>query len=576
MPLIVQKNAVSDLSITPRQEQILGLLMEGKSNKEIADTLQVQLGTVKQHLFVLYRKLGVTNRAKALLAASHLMKMRRDESTLPIKLGGTSSKERKGVSKEQKYIWRLISVVAIFLPDSAVRNSVLVAERDRYLVSLRQAISEMTEALDGRLVSLPYGGVLAWFGHPFAHVDDADRTVQLAQQLQAWSDQYCLEYPLYENDMQVLKPIGIGIASRPEVVAKKVTELSAAESFRTAAILARHAKNIGRPLADSLTQKLAPLSVPWLNVKISSHAKKDIDQDRLSGLAAIGDRSLILPDVRSSWRGMPFLDSVFQTVENGLAQWLAVESWPPAATTSLIDAVGNAAAFRNFKMLRLRSPGSGRRDRLHASFSGQVEMVAVELGINRAQLYSHATAGERLAAMIGDCAEVGNLVVQVYGIKALDNFCSVLGERGIDILISRRILVVAANMCNSGSEQTTIRLLGPRPTNTSLSRVFSMQIPELDVLPNAIRVDLQALIDSLSETANAIINAAAVDPERSIDDYVKDFNLPHHQIQVCLSELTASGLIAPRVGGGFQFRDMTTARAIKKLSVAFTDTGAMI
>ncbi len=570
----IKKNAISDLSITPRQQQILSLLMEGKSNKEIADELDIQLGTVKQHLFVLFRKLGVTNRAKAVLAAKQVMKAHRADTIAPANLSVQTNHALVGTNRNQNYVWRMVSVVAVFLPDSSVNSPQLIVDRDRYLVSLRSTISEATEALDGRFVSLPYGGMLAWFGHPAAHVDDADRAVQLAQQLQSWSDQYCIEHPMHEGDTQVLKPVGIGIASRPEVVAEQSTELSAAESFRVASILARHARNIGRPLADASTQKLAPLSVPWLSVKISSDSKP-IDELRLTGVAALGARSLALPDVRARWMGMPFLEAIFQTVENGVAQWLSVESWPPVATTSLIDAIGNAAAMRKFKMLRLRSPANGRRDRLLASFSSQVEMAAIELGIDRPHLYAHSSSGERLAAMIADCTEVGNLVIQVYGFKALDAFSGVLGDRGIAILVSRRVLIVAANLRDTGHAQTTIRLLGPRPTNMPLSRIFSMQVPDFDVLPDDIRVDLQALMDSLSEPSRALITLAAVDPDRAIDDYVHHFDFAHHQIQTCLSELTSSGLVAPRAGGGFQFRDMATAQAINKLSVEFPVVGVM-
>ena len=570
----VKNNAVSDLSITSRQEQILALLMEGKSNKEIADELEIQQGTVKQHLFVLFRKLGVTNRAKAVLAANHLMKSRRSDAMAQPKPRPLAKGSANGAHKSKAYVWRMLSVVAVFLPESTLSHPKMMIARDQYLVGLRHIVSEATEALDGRFVSLPYGGMLIWFGHPAAHVDDADRAAHLAQQIQSWSDRYCVEQPMHDVDAEVLKPVGIGIASRPEIVAENAPELSAAESFRTAAMLARHARNIGRPLADASTQKLAPLSVPWLSVKISSD-NKPLDEVRLTGVAVLGATSMGLPDVRSHWMGMPFLDSILQTVEGGVAQWVAVESWPPSATTSLIDAIGNVAASRKFKMLRLRLPANDRRDRLLASLTSQMEIVAASLGMNSAQLYSQATSGERLAAMIAECAEDGNLVVQVYGFKALDAFSTILGERGVDTLVSRRVFVVAANLRDAGQAQTTIRLLGPRPTNMPLSRIFSMTVPDMDVLPDSIRVDLQALLDSLSESTRTLIIAAAVDAERAIDDYIGDFDLPHHQVQTCLSELTSSGLVAPRAGGGFQFRDVQTAHAIRKLNVSFAEAGEM-
>lgn len=51
--------------LSGRQRQVLKGLVEGKSNKEIARTLNVAEGTVKIHLAALFRALGATNRAHA-------------------------------------------------------------------------------------------------------------------------------------------------------------------------------------------------------------------------------------------------------------------------------------------------------------------------------------------------------------------------------------------------------------------------------------------------------------------------------------------------------------------------------
>jgi DNA-binding CsgD family transcriptional regulator len=51
--------------LTPRQLEILALLSAGKANKEIAAELGIGLGTVKQHVVALFRKLQVTNRTMA-------------------------------------------------------------------------------------------------------------------------------------------------------------------------------------------------------------------------------------------------------------------------------------------------------------------------------------------------------------------------------------------------------------------------------------------------------------------------------------------------------------------------------
>ena len=55
--------------LTPRQREIVVMLGEGKSNKEIAREAKVLEGTVKLHVGGILRKLGVKNRTEAVLAA---------------------------------------------------------------------------------------------------------------------------------------------------------------------------------------------------------------------------------------------------------------------------------------------------------------------------------------------------------------------------------------------------------------------------------------------------------------------------------------------------------------------------
>ena len=59
--------ALSEL--TPRERQILGHLGRGLRNAEIADSLHISEKTVRNHLFHLYRKLGVHSRTQALVIA---------------------------------------------------------------------------------------------------------------------------------------------------------------------------------------------------------------------------------------------------------------------------------------------------------------------------------------------------------------------------------------------------------------------------------------------------------------------------------------------------------------------------
>lgn len=56
-------------SLTPRQRDVLDLIIEGMSNKEIADRLQVAEATIKVHVTAILRAFGVNSRAKAISAA---------------------------------------------------------------------------------------------------------------------------------------------------------------------------------------------------------------------------------------------------------------------------------------------------------------------------------------------------------------------------------------------------------------------------------------------------------------------------------------------------------------------------
>ncbi|WP_011579939.1 MULTISPECIES: LuxR C-terminal-related transcriptional regulator [Chelativorans] len=59
--------------LTPRQREVLALLVDGLSNKEIARKLRLGEGTVKIHMAALFRSLGVRNRQAAAAAGVRLM-----------------------------------------------------------------------------------------------------------------------------------------------------------------------------------------------------------------------------------------------------------------------------------------------------------------------------------------------------------------------------------------------------------------------------------------------------------------------------------------------------------------------
>ncbi|HVO69803.1 MAG TPA: protein kinase [Aggregatilineaceae bacterium] len=58
--------------LTPREQEILHYMVEGRTNKEIADQLFVTVATVKWYITQMYRKLGVRSRVQAIVRAREL------------------------------------------------------------------------------------------------------------------------------------------------------------------------------------------------------------------------------------------------------------------------------------------------------------------------------------------------------------------------------------------------------------------------------------------------------------------------------------------------------------------------
>jgi DNA-binding NarL/FixJ family response regulator len=63
---------LAGLGLTPRQTDVLALLLQGKPNKLIARDLNVSVETVKDHVAAVLRALNVSSRTQAVLAVSQM------------------------------------------------------------------------------------------------------------------------------------------------------------------------------------------------------------------------------------------------------------------------------------------------------------------------------------------------------------------------------------------------------------------------------------------------------------------------------------------------------------------------
>ena len=58
--------------LTSRQLEVLGLICQGMTNRQIADKLDIIEATAKAHVSAIFKELGVVSRTQALLAAQRL------------------------------------------------------------------------------------------------------------------------------------------------------------------------------------------------------------------------------------------------------------------------------------------------------------------------------------------------------------------------------------------------------------------------------------------------------------------------------------------------------------------------
>ncbi len=63
---------MQDIGLTPRQAEVLALLLQGLPNKLIARQLNLSVETVKDHVAAVLRALGVSSRTQAVLAVSQM------------------------------------------------------------------------------------------------------------------------------------------------------------------------------------------------------------------------------------------------------------------------------------------------------------------------------------------------------------------------------------------------------------------------------------------------------------------------------------------------------------------------
>jgi len=74
---------LGQIKITRRDQEVLKLLVEGCSNKEIAAELSISPRTVKQHLRTLFLRAGIRHGRKRVILATAMFEKEQMKSCLP-------------------------------------------------------------------------------------------------------------------------------------------------------------------------------------------------------------------------------------------------------------------------------------------------------------------------------------------------------------------------------------------------------------------------------------------------------------------------------------------------------------
>ena len=83
VPIVLRPSAVAELNLTERQRDVLSLMVQGHSNKEICRKLGLAEPTVKVHVTAILRTLNVTSRAQAIVAVVNRFGLHRDPAKNP-------------------------------------------------------------------------------------------------------------------------------------------------------------------------------------------------------------------------------------------------------------------------------------------------------------------------------------------------------------------------------------------------------------------------------------------------------------------------------------------------------------
>ncbi len=360
--------------LSPRQQEIIALLADGWTNKDIGHSLGLTEGTIKQHLAAIFRKLGVPNRtwAAALWRDQNLGSTHAQDSQRPQRKPGSEAAELIVAPA------RLFAVTVIRLPRDAAHTSPLpLGQLSAQLLAIAQ---RWGQAYGGQIGLHPGGLLIGCFGYPAAHIDDVERARLFGQAVQAEAERRLGLSPLCSF------AAGIDALTIQDGVVVDTDPLRRA-------LAGAYATRTTDP-SSSLPQVPFPLSGG-------------------PSYAAAIDRAA---------RTAPALETARQSLSESRSYWLAVEAWPPIHGKHFLDAFAAANPIGAEAILHLRPSGDRAQDAI--SLPAQIEVqITWPLSADVRQ--------KSLSWWLEYVGQQGPALILVHGLRDLDSFRGLLDDEFI-------------------------------------------------------------------------------------------------------------------------------------------------
>ena len=500
----------SRVRLSARQSEIMDLVTRGLTNKEIAQHLGLSDGTIKQHLFAIFQRLGVSNRTWAVATWQALTSTPDDAEFVRTQRTARLPLAPVGNTAISTLPRRLIATVAIALPQHLAEAANSAEEAASCALTTCQRWAEVFE---GSLSLSGASSVLVTFGYPRAHFDDTERAIAFAE------------------------------AVRVDLRSELGIEASIAVD---AAIDGLHIYNGDVALSSTAWNSMQLLPSSKAGIVLTERAKHATNQ-------VLDDPALTDLTQQQLYRA-PFFREVESALAKNRASWFAVEAWPPLLVKALLDAWYCSKVGRSTRQIVLRLPSSNTKA-IEPLLLAQLD---AQVGNSDTVYYPEADLGWRLHAL----AQQGPLSVLVYGMDESTTLANLLDDAAINALATCSVVFLLSSPPVRGPARISARTLDQNGRKPLVGRVHELVLPDTSGSGSHYCPDIVAMLDKVDASGKIILKLILKFQRCTSEFLAQRLDLTETSLALSLKQLGRLGLVSMWPDGSIHLRDARTVGAI--------------